>query len=567
MKKMFRLTITTKIVGGFMAALLLLATFAWISIAQINKVDWSYSNLLDRRALVIENVLKLKTEVTAQENAVRALLITGNQKYIEDYRASQDIFYTALEQFAATAPNEAARKQITDLENAYDEYRVLFEAILTDYASSTDKAIAAIQAVAFSEAGEQFHELADGILAVANNVMAADQAEAGGTTAFITKMLIGATLLAILLGLAISLVISRLISKPVLMVSQTMRQLANGDFSVAELKVKNRDEIKDLVTSMNQMVRDLRSILSKVSESSEYIAASTEQLLASSEQSTAAAGQVAEISQKNATGAEQQLHSFEQAHTRIAEISDEVDQISESSEDMLKAALNAANNTQKGAELIQHVVKQMQDIHSSTEDTTQMIRSLEEHAQSISAITSLITGIAEQTNLLALNASIEAARAGEHGKGFAVVAEEVRKLAEESRRSADQVIEMVRLIQEGTDQAVGSMDRGNQLVTDGLFQSNQTKYAFTEIQSSMDHVSKRVNEVSASVEEIKQSSHQVAVQIDQVRQISEEGLQLSQESSAASEEQLATTEEMTTSVQNLASLAEEMQQQISRFKF
>lgn len=567
MKKIFQFTIAKKIVGGFMAVLLLFSIVSWISIVQVQSVDSSYSNLLDRRSLVIENVQRLKTEVITQENALRGLLLTGKAEYREEYAKSKEVFAKALEQFASTAPNEEAKKQIDDLANAYQTYQRLMEDIMSAQESNPELAIISYQNNSLESAGQIFHEHADNILNVANTVMDNDRVSTKETSNFIINMLIIATVVAFVLGLVISLFISRFISNPVVRVTETMKQLANGNFSIEPLRVKNRDEIGVLVQSMNQMVEDLKKILAQVSASSEYIAASTEELSASTEQSAESAAQVALLSQQNAVGAEKQLDTFKETASKVEEIAEEVVHISESSETMLSASISATEMTKQGATYISNVLTQMNAIHTSTEDTTVLIRTLADHAKEITGIVSLITSISEQTNLLALNAAIEAARAGEHGKGFAVVAEEVRKLAEESRHSAEQVIQMVQLIQQGTNQAVASMEQGNQLVLGGLSYTEQAKQAFANIEASMDNVTTHVREVSSSVEEIREFSAQVAAGIEQVASISENGLKLSQESSAASEEQLATSEEITSSVQNLASLADDMKQQISGFKF
>jgi len=565
-KAVFKFTIAKKIVSGFLSVLLLFTIVSWIAMVQIKNVDWTYSNLLQRHSLVIENVQLLKKEMIVQENALRGFLLTGDSSYVSLYEASEMIFQTALDEFTGTAPNEEAKEQIADLTMAYDKYHSLMRDLIDMNQQNPELAKIQFQNSTISSAGSIFHEQADNILNIAKSVMEKDQNKAKETTNFIITMLVVATLIALVMGLAISVWIGRIISKPVIQVSESMKKLAEGDFSIEPIRVRNRDEIGVLVDSMNQMVDDLRKILVQVSESSEYIAASTEELSASTEQSAESAARVADLSQKNAIGAEKQLETFKATALKVEEIAEEVDHISLSSESMLSATESATKMTQQGAVSIHNVLSQMNAIHTSTEETTALIRSLDERSKQITDIVSLITAISEQTNLLALNAAIEAARAGEHGRGFAVVAEEVRKLAEESRKSAEQVIEMTSLIQQGTIQAVGAMENGNMLVQEGLTYTEQAEQAFAAIEAAIDNVTNQVREVNESVEEIRDFSRQVAAGIEEVTSISDQVLQLSQESSTASEEQLATSEEITSSVQNLAALADDMKQQITRFR-
>lgn len=550
-----------------MTVLVLLTAVSWISIEQVSSVEWAYSDLLKRRDMVIENVKQLKSEVTVQEKAIRGLLLTGNAEYEKEYADSLTNYNASFEQFAATAPNEAAKKQINGLKLVYDRYHELMDKIMVLQKTNKAAAMEVYQSSEIKEAEASFHEQITGILTVAKNKMDMDQAAAADKIQFIIKILIWATVVATILALAISVYISRYISKSVRKVSNAMSQLAQGDFSIEPIVLKNKDEIGDLVSSMNQMVQDLGGMLAKVSESSEFITDSTVKLAACSDQSKATAEQVARISQESATGAEKQLESFQDSTTKVVDIAAEVERISKSSEGMLEATANSAETTKKSVAFMNHVVMQMNEIDSTTKSTKEIIHSLEEHSNNISAVVTLITGIADQTNLLALNAAIEAARAGEQGRGFGVVASQIRKLAEESRRSAEDVIGLIALIQQGAKEAAASIEREGLLVSNGLTSTQEAKDAFAEIDGLMAAVAQQGRDMSDSIDEIKDFSKQIATDIERVSRISEEGLYLAQEGSAASEEQLAATEDTMASVEKLAKLSEEMRQHIAQFKF
>ena len=131
----------------------------------------------------------------------------------------------------------------------------------------------------------------------------------------------------------------------------------------------------------------------------------------------------------------------------MTELLQEVGQISVSNEEMLHATDGVRNLVTKGSAVVLNVATQMDTIHTTFKETTEIMNNMAKHSDEIQNITSMITDISEQTNLLALNAAIEAARAGEYGKGFAVVAEEVRKLAEQSKNSASEIDSMVQVIQ------------------------------------------------------------------------------------------------------------------------
>lgn len=567
-KKMkIRLSIFGKLISGFLFVLLLLSIIAVIAIVQVDKADWSYSNLLERRNLVIENVQKLISEAITQENAIRGLIITEDETNRKDYDISREAFDHSLKEFEATAPNEEAKEQIEELVQSYNDYLQILENVLMSYDSNKDKAIEILKSNELKQAREVFHELAEGILHVANGVMAEDQLAAHSTVSFVKRMLIAATVFSIVLGCVISLFISRSISRSIQRVSFAMGELARGNFSIDLIKANNKDEIGDLVHSMNQMTQHLRNTLEQVSTSSEQIETLTGEIALSSEQSTSAADQLAAISEKSATGAENQLQSFKESAAKVNGITDQVTNIAKLSENVLEGSLSAREVTTKGTDYVNKIDEHMNNIHVTTVETANIIRSLEKHSEQISSIIALINSLSEQTNLLALNAAIEAARAGEYGQGFAVVAEEVRVLAEESHESADRVIETVQVIQEEIKKAVSAMENENKLVQEGLEQTKQTKRAFADIESSIESVTDQVQTVAKSVNEIDQYITEVATEIEQVRHISENSLNYAQEGSAASEEQLANSQEIAATIQRLVKITEEMRKRISRFTF
>ncbi|SHS83334.1 H3 [Mycobacteroides abscessus subsp. abscessus] len=378
-------------------------------------------------------------------------------------------------------------------------------------------------------------------------------------------VMISIMVLSIILFVATSWIISRSIYGPLKKIEFLMQKAKNGDLTV-QSDYDSRDEIGSLSNSFNEMITQIKSLIMMVRESSDQVAASSEQLMASAEQTNKAAEQIAEASSIMAANGEASVKGTEVVSVSTQQMAIGITNIADSITQVSNHSNVTTEESEKGNVALKKTIDQMGSINETVQSSSGIIKDLGERSSEIEKILAVISGISEQTNLLALNAAIEAARAGEHGKGFAVVADEVRKLAEESRRSAEQITHLIHDIQSSTANAVVSMDKCTTEVQTGLVLINDTGKSFEKILHSAADVSRQSVEVSAAVKQLSSSVEQVALGIFDISMKTEESSSGSQTVAAGAEEQLASMEEITASAHSLAKMAEDLQAMVNTFK-
>lgn len=558
--------ISLKLVGTVSVILLMFSIFCCISIYQINKVDNSYNNLLNRREKVIGNVQQLQYIMTDMEVAVQQGLLTNDPSYKTTYEQLKKEFDKTLKEFKATAPNKKSQEQIDLLVKYYNEYCNLLEQAMNQKHVNPDVVRAFITQTDFQEKHDAFHNQTNKILGMANNVINQDhKATQNKTTTIITTFSIVIALF-LIIGAVVSYRLGRLVAKPINMIAKRMEELAQGNFAVEPLQIKNNDEIGSLTISTNTMVEHIKEMFQKVKLSSKTIVDSTSLITESTNQARTISTEVATIAHTSAENADRQLHYFEEALEQMHLVTDEIKTIEEQSNTMQQTNTNTIQNSEQGKNAIQDVLKNMEQIQHSSQEITEIVQTLEGNIKQADSMLTLITAISEQTNLLALNASIEAARAGEHGKGFAVVADEVRNLAEESRKSADNVREIVGFIQEGTKQLTSSVQKSNENVLTGQKSSENAQSIFMNLLDTINHLSENITQVNNSIGQVRQIQDKLATSIMQSKDISYEVQSTAQQTTAIAEEQLAVSEQLASSVDHFEQISKTLSENVQHFK-
>ena len=342
-------------------------------------------------------------------------------------------------------------------------------------------------------------------------------------------------------------------------------EVANGNLNVA-VTLHTKDEMKNIEVAFNQMTSQLSELVREISINAEYVSSSSEELHASAEEATYSVEATSVAVNKMANDTEIQAISLKESSLAMDEMAIGIERIAENSARVSALTNEATNLAKDGNASVEQAFNQMSIIKNTVVQTSEKVDQLNKQSVEIDSIVNVITEISDQTNLLALNAAIEAARAGEHGKGFAVVADEVRKLAEQSRQSASQIAELIRLVQTDTKQSVLLMNDVTKNVDIGIQVTEHTANKFENILTSMYTLNPQMEEISATAIEFSAQTEQIVSAIQQILEIAQSTNESTASIVSTSEEQLAIMQEISLSADTLSKMAESLQQLVTKFK-
>jgi methyl-accepting chemotaxis protein len=363
----------------------------------------------------------------------------------------------------------------------------------------------------------------------------------------------------------VSIFMQKLVLTPVKKISTALEKMEHGDLQV-KIDYHSIDEFGQLANLFNQMVLHMRELIGKANDMSTQITLASEKFSSKAQNAISISKNITTMVKDIASGSETQAQGAEECKRAMEEMSIGIQRIAETSSTVAESSISTTNEAQMGNTSVQKAVHQMDSIHLSVNDSARVVKKLGERSLEIEKIVEVITSISSQTNLLALNAAIEAARAGEHGRGFAVVAEEVRKLAEQSERSAHQITTLIQEIQVETADAVKAMDKGMDEVQSGMIIVNEAGDAFLRILKATEHVSDEVRDVSASSEEMSACTEEVAASVDEISRISRDSAGQIQKVAHVTNNQLKEIEDINELAKSLDQITNNLQKAIGNFK-
>jgi methyl-accepting chemotaxis protein len=490
----YDLKISVKLLSAFIVVAAIAGVIGTIGVIEIGKIETADSILYEKITIPIGQLQDVSTFFQRIRVNTRDLMLAENKtdemKYVANIKELRSGIDKAAGEFEKTILTDEGRKLFEEFKKSRTAYGAILDRIIALIEQNQEKeAVAFMKTPSAGQAAADEQKAIDALVdaKLKQAKLTADSNDALAKTAI--RLMIGLAVGGIIIAILFGVFIANSISAPLRTGVLFAQAVASGDLT-QKIDLKQKDEVGQLASALNEMVSKLSSIVGEVMAASDNVASGSQELSSTAQQ----------MSQ----GATEQAASAEEISSSMEEMASSIRQNTDNAMQTEKISIKSSVDARDGGKAVVETVAAMKEIATKI---------------------SIIEEIARQTNLLALNAAIEAARAGEHGKGFAVVASEVRKLAERSQSAAGEI---------------------SSLSTRSVAIAEQAGDMLTKMVPDIQKTAELVQEITASSKEQDTGAEQINKAIQQLDQVI-------QQNASASEEMASTSEELSSQAEQLQS--------------
>ena len=472
----------------------------------------------------------------------------------------------------------AEREMYAKFENQWKEYLRVHEQL---FQLAQENQLEQARALLSSTSRSLYDENADILMELVElNTEGGNKASAYGDELYNSSrtLVISALVLALIIGvlLVIFLVrnVLRQLGKDPGVLNSIAHRVVEGDYAIDDgsAKLGVYGAIVEMVNALKQNIdsaqresenakeqsRKAQEAMAQAEAASKEAQAKTQAMLVAADKLEAVGNVVSSAStelsaqiEQSDRGAAESAQRLSEAATAMNEMNATVQEVAKNAGSASTASAETKQKAEAGAQVVEKAVQSIGQVHQMSLTLKEDMAQLNEHAQDITRIMGVISDIADQTNLLALNAAIEAARAGEAGRGFAVVADEVRKLAEKTMASTNDVGNAIKAIQESTAKSMEGVEQSVERISEATELAGQSGAALEEIVATVEATADQVNAIATASEEQSAASEEINQSIVQVNDMSRQTAEAMAEAAKAVSGLAAQAQSLTNLIQEL----------------
>ena len=576
------MTLRTKLTLATGFLLVMLCGLGVFSLTQMSRINDVAVEIIDGWFPSTRYAMRLDTLVSDFRIAEIRHIYATEQDVMAGYEKQMNELLTAIKdaetKYAALLDTDAERGLWEKFEGEWKEYMEMHARIQRlSRDEQTEKAIGILN----TTSKELYHKTSESLGAIVDfNVEGSKKTSDSGDKVFndSRSMVIGMLIVVLLISVVLMAFIIRntlrQLGKDPGELNAIAHRVVDGDYNIDDggKKMGVYGAIVEMVNALKRNIENAQresenareqsaraqEAMSQAEAASKEAQSKTEAMLAAADKLEAVGNVVSSAStqlsaqiEQSDRGAAESAQRLSEAATAMNEMNATVQEVAKNAGSASAASAETKQKAEAGAEVVAKAVHSIEQVHQMSLELKGDMAQLNEHAQDITRIMNVISDIADQTNLLALNAAIEAARAGEAGRGFAVVADEVRKLAEKTMASTNDVGNAIKSIQESTAKSMTGVDNAVERIGEATELANQSGAALEEIVATVEATGDQVNAIATASEEQSAASEEINQSIVQVNDMSRQTAEAMAEAAKAVSDLAAQAQGLTTLIQEL----------------